>query len=117
MLPTGDGPSVLAPSSAVGLGWLSPFFFFFLFLFFFLAPSASSGEESTGSGCPGGDIWRQMTADADVRRGDARGEALPADTRIQRGAETSAEVLVSPPGRMVSNAGPQQWYYRLYKKR
>ena len=26
-----------------------------------------------------------------------------------RGTETSAEVLVGPPGRMVSNAGPQQW--------
>jgi hypothetical protein len=28
-----------------------------------------------------------------------------------RGTETSAEVLVGPPGRMVSNAGPQQWYW------
>ena len=27
-----------------------------------------------------------------------------------RGTETSAEVLVGPPGRMESNAGPQQWY-------
>ena len=27
-----------------------------------------------------------------------------------RGTETSAEVLVGPPGRMVSNAGQQQWY-------
>ena len=27
-----------------------------------------------------------------------------------RGTETSAEVLVGPPWRMVSNAGPQQWY-------
>ena len=27
-----------------------------------------------------------------------------------RGTETSAEDLVGPPGRMVSNAGPQQWY-------
>jgi hypothetical protein len=27
-----------------------------------------------------------------------------------RGAEASAEVLVGPPGRMVSNAGQQQWY-------
>ena len=27
-----------------------------------------------------------------------------------RGTEASAEVLVGPPGRMVSNAGQQQWY-------
>ena len=27
-----------------------------------------------------------------------------------RGTETSAEVLVGPPWRMVSNAGQQQWY-------
>ena len=27
-----------------------------------------------------------------------------------RGTETSAEVLVGPPRRMVSNAGQQQWY-------
>ena len=27
-----------------------------------------------------------------------------------RGTETSAEVLVGPPWRMESNAGPQQWY-------
>jgi hypothetical protein len=26
------------------------------------------------------------------------------------GSEASAEVLVGPPGRMVSNAGQQQWY-------
>ena len=29
-----------------------------------------------------------------------------------RGTEASAEVLVGPPGRMVSNAGQQQWYTR-----
>ena len=27
-----------------------------------------------------------------------------------RGTETSAEVLIGPPWRMVSNAGQQQWY-------
>ena len=27
-----------------------------------------------------------------------------------RGTEASAEVLVGPPWRMESNAGPQQWY-------
>ena len=30
-----------------------------------------------------------------------------------RGTETSAEVLVGPPWRMVSNAGQQQWYRGL----
>ena len=42
-------------------------------------------------------------------------EGLQSDQVIKenpasRGTETSAEVLVGPPGRMVSNAGPQQWY-------
>ena len=36
-----------------------------------------------------------------------------------RGTETSAEVLVGPPWRMVSNAGQQQWYggYPLHSRR
>jgi hypothetical protein len=29
---------------------------------------------------------------------------------VTLGTETSAEVLVGAPGRMVSNAGQQQWY-------
>ena len=32
------------------------------------------------------------------------------ETPASRGTETSAEVLVGPPWRMVSNAGQQQWY-------
>jgi len=31
-----------------------------------------------------------------------------------RGTETSAEVLVGPPWRMVSNAGQQQWYTGVF---
>ena len=38
-----------------------------------------------------------------------RSAGEPGKTR-QAGTETSAEVLVGLPGRMVSNAGPQQWY-------
>jgi hypothetical protein len=34
-----------------------------------------------------------------------------------RGTETSAEVLVGPPRRMVSNAGQQQWYEEGERKK
>ena len=39
-----------------------------------------------------------------------RGDQVIRENPASRGTETSAEVLVGPPGRMVSNAGPQQWY-------
>ena len=38
------------------------------------------------------------------------GTFLVRESPATRGTETSAEVLVGPHGRMVSNAGQQQWY-------
>ena len=38
------------------------------------------------------------------------GDQVIRENPASRGTETSAEVLVGPPGRMVSNAGLQQWY-------
>ena len=41
---------------------------------------------------------------------DDRSDQVIRENPASRGTETSAEDLVGPPGRMVSNAGQQQWY-------
>ena len=38
------------------------------------------------------------------------GDQVIRENPASRGTETSAEVLVGPPWRMVSNAAQQQWY-------
>ena len=43
-------------------------------------------------------------------RGVYRNDQVIRENPASRGTETSAEVLVGPPWRMVSNAGQQQWY-------
>jgi hypothetical protein len=45
--------------------------------------------------------WQQPTFEDDQ---------MIRENPASRGTETSAEVLVGPPWRMESNAGPQQWY-------
>jgi hypothetical protein len=41
---------------------------------------------------------------------DPEGDQVIRENPASRGTEASAEVLVGPPWRMVSNAGQQQWY-------
>jgi hypothetical protein len=49
---------------------------------------------------------------ADPREGSKTGnlEIVISENLASRRTDTSAEDLVGPPGRMVSNAGQQQWY-------
>ena len=49
-------------------------------------------------------------ADPVVKPASKPSDQVIRENPASRGTETSAEVLVGPPWRMVSNAGPQQWY-------
>jgi hypothetical protein len=61
---------------------------------------------SDGLGATG--AWRGVETDGTC--GKPVSDQVIRENPASRGTETSAEVLVGPPWRMVSNAGQQQWY-------